>query len=57
MNSQMSVKRKTVIVLLQVLCQGCAAMTCGLVLFLLVYVLAKGIPNVSVTLLTTKPST
>ncbi len=56
MNSQMSVKRKTVIVLLQVLCQGCAAMTCGLVLFLLVYVLAKGIPNVSVTLLTTKPS-
>ena len=52
----MSVKRKTVIVLLQVLCRICAALTCGLVLFLLVYVLAKGIPNVSVTLLTTKPS-
>lgn len=56
MNSQMSVKRKTVIVLLQVLCRVCAALTCGLVLFLLAYVLAKGIPNVSVALLTTNPS-
>ena len=34
----------------------CAALTCALAAFLILYVLAKGIPNLSWKLLTTKPS-
>ena len=34
----------------------CAVLTCALAAFLIVYVLAKGIPNLSWKLLTTKPS-
>ena len=34
----------------------CAALTCALAAFLIIYVLAKGIPNLSWQLLTTKPS-
>ena len=34
----------------------CAVLTCALAVFLIVYVLAKGIPNLSWQLLTTKPS-
>lgn len=34
----------------------CAALTCALAAFLIIYVLAKGIPNLSWKLLTTKPS-
>ena len=34
----------------------CAALTCALAAFLILYVLAKGIPNLSWQLLTTKPS-
>lgn len=34
----------------------CAALTCALAAFLITYVLAKGIPNLSWQLLTTKPS-
>ena len=34
----------------------CAVLTCALAVFLIVYVLAKGIPNLSWKLLTTKPS-
>lgn len=34
----------------------CAALTCTLAAFLIIYVLAKGIPNLSWQLLTTKPS-
>ena len=56
MDRSMSLKRKIKILLLQVICWICAGMTCGLVLFLLVYVFAKGIPHLSVKLLTTKPS-
>ena len=34
----------------------CAVLTCALAVFLIVYVLAKGVPNLSWKLLTTKPS-
>ena len=34
----------------------CAAVTCALAVFLIVYVLAKGVPNLSWQLLSTKPS-
>ena len=49
-------KRKIKIALLRALCIISAAFTCALVLFLLVYILAKGVPNISWQLLTTKPS-
>ena len=49
-------KRKIKIALLRALCIISAAFTCALVLFLMVYILAKGVPNISWQLLTTKPS-
>ena len=49
-------KRKIKIALLRALCIISAAFTCALVLFLLIYILAKGIPNISWELLSTKPS-
>ncbi len=55
-NGQIDAKRKIKIVLLRGLCGICAVLTCGLVLFLLIYVFAKGIPNLSWELLSTKPS-
>ncbi len=49
-------KRKIKIALLRALCIISAAFTCALVLFLLVYILAKGVPNISWQLLSEKPS-
>ena len=49
-------KRKINIALLRSLCIISAAFTCALVLFLLVYILAKGVPNISWELLSTKRS-
>ena len=49
-------KRKIKIALLRALCIISAAFTCALVLFLMVYILAKGIPNISWELLSTKRS-
>ena len=49
-------KRKIKIALLRALCIISAAFTCALVLFLTIYILAKGVPNISWELLTTKPS-
>ena len=34
----------------------CAALTCALAAFLIIYVLVKGVPNLSWELLSTKPS-
>ncbi len=56
MNGQIGAKRKIKIAMLRILCGICTAFTCGLVLFLLIYVFAKGIPNISWELLSTKPS-
>ena len=56
MNGKINAKRKIKALLLRALCTVSAAFTCALVLFLLVYILAKGIPNISWELLSTKPS-
>ncbi len=56
MNSKINAKRKIKVALLRALCGISAAFTCALVLFLMVYILAKGIPNISWKLLSTKPS-
>ena len=56
MESQIGTKRKIKIAFLRYLCVICAAFTCVLVLFLIVYVFAKGIPNISWELLSAKPS-
>lgn len=51
-----SLKRKTYITTMRVLMGISVSVTCALVLFLIGYVLWKGIPNVSWELLSTKPS-
>ena len=56
MNGKINAKRKIKALLLRTLCTVSAALTCALVLFLLVYILAKGIPNISWELLSTKRS-
>lgn len=48
--------RKTYILLMRVLMAVSTFLTCGLALFLVVYVLVKGIPNITWELLSTKPS-
>lgn len=49
-------KRKAYITLMRALMGASAAITCALVLFLIVYVLWKGIPNITWELVSTKPS-
>lgn len=51
-----SLKRKTYITAMRVLIGISVSITCVLVLFLIGYILWKGLPNVSWELLTTKPS-
>ncbi|MCI8668673.1 MAG: phosphate ABC transporter permease PstA [Lachnospiraceae bacterium] len=51
-----SLKRKTYIAVMRVLMGISVSITCALVLFLIGYVLWKGLPNLSWELLTTKPS-
>ncbi len=51
-----SLKRKAFITVMRVLMGISASITCALVLFLIGYVLCKGLPNVSWELITTKPS-
>ena len=55
-NGKINAKRKIKVVLLRALCGISVAFTCALVLFLMVYILAKGIPNISWELLSTKRS-
>lgn len=49
-------KRKVSIGLMQMFMVLSAALTCGLVLFLMIYVLMKGMPNITWELLLSKPS-
>ncbi len=49
-------KRKAYIILMKTLMGISAALTCFLVLFMIAYILYKGIPNISLKLLTTSPS-
>ena len=51
-----SKKRKAYIVTMRTLMGFATAVTCGLVLFMLVYVLYKGIPNITWKMLSTSPS-
>ena len=54
--SQLSASRKIYIIIIRLLMIICTIITCALVLFLISYVLIKGIPNISWNLLSTKPS-
>lgn len=56
LNGKLSRKRCGYIVLMRALMYLCAALTCALVLFLIAYVLIKGLPNISWELLSTSPS-
>lgn len=56
MKSQMLGKRKAYIVCMQLLTAISAVLTCALVLFLVIYVLVKGIPNLSWELVSSAPS-
>ena len=55
-NRRISGGRKAYIVLMRVLMGIAVTLTSALVIFLIVYVLAKGLPNVTWKLLSTKPS-
>ena len=48
---KISAKRKAYIGLMRALMAAAAVLTCALVLFLIIYVLCKGIPNISWELL------
>ena len=55
-NRRIQGRRKAYIVLMRVLMGIAVTLTSALVIFLIVYVLAKGLPNVTWKLLSTKPS-
>lgn len=56
LNQTLSNKRKSYEVLMKTLMLSSVALTAALVLFLLVYVFVKGVPNITWELLSTKPS-
>ena len=56
MDKSISSRRKAYIILMRVLMGIAVTLTSALVIFLIVYVLAKGLPNVTWKLLSTKPS-
>lgn len=56
MKNQISGKRKAYIHIMKILMAVSVVLTCALVLFLIIFVLIKGIPNLSWELLSSKPS-
>lgn len=56
LNNKMSKSRRTYIITLKILMALATVFTCAIVIFLIVYVMVKGIPNISWEMLTTKPS-
>lgn len=56
LKNQISGKRKTYIHIMKILMAVSVVLTCALVLFLIIFVLIKGIPNLSWELLSSKPS-
>lgn len=56
MQTGISKKRRAYILLMRILMWLSVSLTAGLVLFLVTYVMAKGLPEISWNLLTTKPS-
>ena len=55
-NKNVKAKRKAYGIVMHGLSGLCAALTAALVLFLIAYVLIRGIPNISWEFLSTKPS-
>ena len=55
-NKTLSKKRRAYIILMRVIMGISAAITCAVAAFLIIYVLYKGIPNISLELLSTSPS-
>lgn len=56
LKNQISGKRKAYIHIMKILMAVSVVLTCALVLFLIIFVLTKGIPNLSWELLSSKPS-
>lgn len=56
LKKQISKKRKAYIHGMKALMTICATLTCGLVLFLILYVMVKGVPHITWELLSTSPS-
>lgn len=56
METTFSPRRKVYAAVMRILMLVCAGLTCALAAFLIIYVLCKGIPNLSWELLSTKPS-
>ena len=56
MNGEIGTKRKLYINVMKFLMGLSVAITCALVLFLIAYVLIRGVPNITWKLLSTKPS-
>lgn len=52
----MNSKRKAYIVLMKLLMAVSVIITCLLIVFLIVYIMYKGLPNISWELISTKPS-
>ncbi len=56
LNNKMSKSRKAYIITMKILMAIATVFTCAIVIFLIVYVMVKGIPNISWEMLSTKPS-
>jgi len=56
MNKNLSAKRRTYGLLMNSVMGICTILTCALVIFLIVYILAKGLPHLSWQLVSTSPS-
>ncbi len=56
LNNKMSKGRRAYIITLKILMALATVFTCAIVILLIVYVMVKGIPNISWEMLTTKPS-
>ena len=55
-DTKFSLRRRAWGAMMRTLMMACAALTCALAAFLILYVLAKGVPHLSWQLLSTKPS-
>ena len=56
MNAKLSMKRRVYRITMRTLMVAATALTCSLMLFLIGYVLIKGVPHLSWELISTKPS-
>ena len=54
--NKISAKRRAYIGTMRALMWGCTLLTAALVVFMIVYVMAKGLPNMNLKMLTSKPS-